>query len=200
MESPLVVLSQVARVLEQQEITYVLVGSLASSMHGIYRSTADIDLLADIKTEHVRALLDALNKSFYVDEHAVRQAVEQHRSFNAIHFDSVFKVDIFIAKADDFARKQLERRELRKIAPEIDQFIYVATAEDTVLAKLRWYRKGGEVSSTQWSDVLGVLGAQSVNLDIAYLREWADKLGVRDLLEKAFSSVEGKLFDSGNSQ
>ncbi len=199
MESPFLVLSQVARILERYEITYVLVGSLASSMHGMYRSTADIDLLADIKPEHVRPLLDALNKSFYVDDHAMQQAVEQRRSFNAIHFDSVFKVDIFIAKADDFARKQLERRELRKMAPEIDQFIYVATAEDTVLAKLRWYRQGNEVSSTQWSDVLGVLGAQSVNLDIDYLREWADKLGVRDLLEKAFSTFEGKLFDSGNS-
>lgn len=199
MESPLVVLSQVARVLEQQEITYVLVGSLASSMHGMYRSTADIDLLADIKPEQVRPLLAALEKSFYIDELAMRQAIAQRRSFNAIHFESVFKVDIFIAKADDFASKQLERRELRKMAPEIDQFIYVATAEDTVLAKLRWYRQGDEVSSTQWSDVLGVLGAQSVNLDIDYLREWADKLGVRDLLEKAFSSFEGKLFDSGNS-
>lgn len=192
MESPLVVLSQVARVLEQHEITYVLVGSLASSMHGMYRSTADIDLLADIKPEKVRPLLDALEKSFYIDEHAVRQAIAQHRSFNAIHFDSVFKVDIFIPKADDFARKQLERRELRKIAPEVDQFIYVATAEDTVLAKLRWYREGDEVSSTQWSDVLGVLASQSVNLDIGYLREWADKLGVGDLLEKALSSFEGK--------
>ena len=115
MESPFLVLSQVARVLEQHEIDYAPVGSLASSMHGMYRSTADIDLLADIKPEQVRALLDALNKSFYVDEHAVWQAVEQRRSFNAIHFDSVFKVDIFIAKADDFARKQLERRELRKM-------------------------------------------------------------------------------------
>ena len=199
MESPLAVLSQVARILEQQEITYVLVGSLASSMHGMYRSTADIDLLADIKPQQVRPLLDALEKSFYLDELAVRQAIAQQRSFNAIHFDSVFKVDIFIAKADDFARKQLERRELRKIAPEIDQFIYVATAEDTVLAKLRWYRDGDEVSSTQWSDVVGVLGAHATSLDIDYLRVWADKLRVRDLLEKAFSSVEGKSFDLGNS-
>lgn len=145
MENPLVVLSQVARILEQYEINYVLVGSLASSMHGMYRSTADIDLLADIKPEHVRPLLDALNKSFYVDDHAMQQAVEQRRSFNAIHFASVFKVDIFIPKGDDFARKQLERRQLRKIAPDSDQFVYVATAEDTILAKLRWYRDGGEV-------------------------------------------------------
>lgn len=200
MENPLVVLSQVAHVLQQQDITYVMVGSLASSLHGMYRSTADIDLLADIKPEQVRPLLDALEKSFYVDELAVRQAIAQRRSFNAIHFDSVFKVDIFIAKADDFARKQLERRELRQIAPDIDQFIYVATAEDTVLAKLRWYRQGDEVSSSQWSDVLGVLGATSDGLDVDYLREWADKLGVSDLLEKALSSVEGGVFDSGNKK
>lgn len=124
MDSPLVVLSQVARILDQQGINYVLVGSLASSMHGMYRSTADIDLLADIKPEHVRPLLDALNKSFYVDdEHAVQQAVEQRRSFNAIHFDSVFKVDIFIPKGDAFARKQLERRQLRKITPDSDEVV-----------------------------------------------------------------------------
>jgi hypothetical protein len=199
MENPLVVLSQVARVLEQQDITYVLVGSLASSMHGMYRSTADIDLLADIKPDQVRPLLDALENSFYVDELAVRQAIAQSRSFNAIHFDSVFKVDIFIPKRDEFARKQLDRRELRQIAPEIDQFIYVATAEDTVLAKLRWYRQGDEVSSTQWSDVLGVLGATSHGLDVDYLREWADKLGVSDLLERAVLSIGGTFSDSGTS-
>ncbi|MGI9167568.1 MAG: DUF6036 family nucleotidyltransferase [Pyrinomonadaceae bacterium] len=198
MESPFLVLSQVASILEQQGVTYVLVGSLASSMHGMYRSTADIDLLADIKPEQVRPLLNALEKSFYVDELAVQQAIALHRSFNAIHFESVFKVDIFIPKADDFAKIQLERRQLRKIAPDIDQFIYVATAEDTILAKLRWYLAGDKVSSTQWSDVLGILGAQKLNLDVDYLREWADKLGLRELLEQAFLSVEGNVFGPGN--
>lgn len=193
MESPFLVLSQVARILEEYKITYVLVGSLASSMHGMYRSTADIDLLADIKPEHVRPLLDALNKSFDVDEQEVQQAVEQRQSFNAIHFDSVFKVDIFIPKGDDFARKQLERRQLRKIAPDSDQFVYVATAEDTILAKLRWYRDGGEVSSTQWSDVLGILGVTDFSLEFDYLREWSDRLGVRDLLERALTSARDRL-------
>lgn len=193
MESPLIVLSQVARVLEEQDITYVLVGSLASSMHGMYRSTADIDLLADIKSEQVRPLLHALEKNFYIDELAVKQAIEQRRSFNAIHFDSVFKVDIFIPKGDEFARKQLERRQLRKIAPDGDQFVYVATAEDTVLAKLRWYREGGEVSSNQWSDVLGILGVNDLSLEFDYLREWSDRLGVRDLLERALTSVRDRL-------
>ena len=189
MERPLLVLVQVAGILEQQGIAYVLVGSLASSMHGMYRSTADIDILADVKPDQVHPLLEALQDSFYVDEHAVRQAIFRRGSFNAIHFDSVFKVDIFIPKADDFAKMQLERRQLRRISPDTDQMIYVATPEDTILAKLRWYREGHEVSTTQWSDVVGMFGAASRELDVTYLREWAAKLNVPDLLEKAIEET-----------
>src|SRR5215470_10413590 len=158
MDLPFTVLVQVTATLDQQNIPYVLVGSFASSIHGMYRSTADIDILADINPEEIHQLFDVLQSSFYVDEHAMRDAVAQGRSFNAIHFDSVFKVDIFVAKADDFALSQLNRRQLRKISPEKDDAVYVATAEDTVLAKLRWYRAGQETSNTQWTDVLGVLG------------------------------------------
>ena len=190
MDLPLSVLSQVTAILEQQNISYVLVGSFASSIHGMYRSTADIDILADIHTEQICPLFDVLQKHFYVDEHAMRDAVAQGRSFNAIHFDSVFKVDIFIARADEFALTQLNRRQLRRISPEKDEALYVATAEDTVLAKLRWYRAGHETSNTQWNDVLGVLGASGSSLDLEYLHTWADKLGLEDLLQKALADIQ----------
>src|SRR5215217_84781 len=190
MDLPLSVLSQVTAILEQQNISYVLVGSFASSIHGMYRSTADIDILADIHTDQIRSLFDVLQKSFYVDEHAMRDAVAKGRSFNAIHFDSVFKVDIFVARADEFALTQLNRRQLRKISPEKDEALYVATAEDTVLAKLRWYRAGHETSNTQWNDVLGVLGASHSSLDVEYLHMWAGKLGVEDLLRRALDDAQ----------
>ena len=190
MENPFKVLSLVASVLEQQRITYVLVGSFASSIHGMYRSTADIDIVADIKSEQVIPLLNALQGSFYVDEHAVREAIDRRQSFNAIHFDSVFKIDIFIPKSDEFSRKQIERRELRKLAPELEQMIYVATAEDTILAKLRWYDSGGRVSNNQWTDVVGIIGASATGLDLDYLHHWAGKLGLTDLLDKAFVEAQ----------
>lgn len=191
MENPFAVLSLVASILEQQGITYVLVGSLASSMHGMYRSTADIDLLADVKAEQILPLLGTLQNSFYVDEHAVREAIARKESFNAIHFDSVFKVDIFIPKRDAFSRKQLERRELRKLSSDGEQTVYVATVEDTILAKLRWYDSGGRNSSTQWNDVMGMIGASATRLDESYLREWAETLGVSDLLGEAFKAARG---------
>ena len=189
METPFSVLSEVARILEEQGIAYVVVGSFASSMRGLYRSTADLDILADIKPEQVKPLVAALQETFYVDEQAVHQAVSQRRSFNAIQFDSVFKVDIFIPRPDDFSQQQLARRQVEKIAPDVEQRIYVATAEDTILAKLRWFRAGGEISSAQWNDCLGIIGTQGEELDVEFLRECADRIGVRDLLEKALLEI-----------
>ena len=189
MENPFAVLSLVVSILDQQRIIYALVGSLASSIHGMYRSTADIDILADVKSEQVIPLLNALQKDFYVDEKAVRDAIDRKQSFNAIHFDSVFKVDIFIPGSDEFSKKQIERRELKKLSPDLEQMIYVATAEDTILAKLRWFNSGGRVSTTQWRDVVGILGISSKKLDLDYLRDWAANLGISDLLEKAISET-----------
>ncbi|MEP6742114.1 MAG: DUF6036 family nucleotidyltransferase [bacterium] len=192
MEHPFKVLSLVASVLEQQRINYVLVGSLASSIHGMYRSTADIDIVADVQPQQIIPLLNALQRSFYVDEHAMREAIDRRQSFNAIHFDSVFKVDIFIPKSDEFSRNQIARRELRKIAPDVDQMIYVATAEDTILAKLRWYDSGGRVSNSQWSDVVGIIGASPSSLDLDYLKKWAKTLDLAELLGKAFVEAKGE--------
>jgi len=189
MDLPLSVLAHVAGALERLGIQYVLVGSFASSMHGMYRATADIDILADIKTDRVRPLLEVLQQSFYVDEQAMRKAVAQRRSFNAIHFDSVFKVDIFVSKDDDFARIQLNRRELRRISPDKDDAVFVATAEDTILAKLRWYQAGDEVSTNQWNDVVGILGTTHDTLDLQYLRSWSEKLGVTELFQKALNEA-----------
>ena len=189
MDLPLSVLSLIATTLEQHGIRYVLVGSFASSIHGMYRSTADIDILADIKIDQVRPLFEALQPSFYIDEQAMRDAVAQRRSFNAIHFESVFKIDFFVPKTDDFSRAQLERGELRKLSRDRDETVWVASAEDTILAKLRWFRAGQETSSTQWSDVVGVLGTSRDTLDVEYLRRWAKELGVDDLLEKALDDV-----------
>jgi hypothetical protein len=61
----------------------------------------------------------------------------------------------------------------------------LASPEDTILAKLEWYRLGGEVSERQWRDILGVLKTRSGELDLSYLNRWAGELKVADLLERA---------------
>jgi hypothetical protein len=155
----------------------------------MYRSSADIDILAEIKAEQVRLLFEALRNSFYVDEQVMREAVAQRGSFNPIHFDSVFKVDFFVPKSD-FALAQLDRRELRRISLDKDQAVYVTTAEDTILAKLDWYRAGNETSKNQCNDVIGILGTSKNTLDFNYLHTSAEKLGLSALLEKALAYLQ----------
>jgi hypothetical protein len=175
----------VAHTLEQLGIPYAVCGSLASSLHGVMRSTLDVDIVADMQLEHVQPLVGALSSEFYADAEMMRDAIKHHRSFNLIHYETAFKVDIFIRKLRAFDRMQLERRVLAVIATDPERSIYVVSPEDIILAKLDWYRLGDQVSDRQWRDILGVLKNRAGELDLAYLQKWAGELQVGDLLERA---------------
>ena len=187
---PIAVTLLVADALERVGAAYLIGGSLASTIHGVVRTTLDADILADLKMQHAQPFADLLAASFYLDIDAVRHAIRQRSSFNLIHFATMFKVDIFIPKDRPFDRQQLDRREAWIADPDLGLKLYVATPEDTVLAKLAWYRLGGEVSDRQWRDVLGVLRVQRDRLDLAYLRRWAASLALVDLLERVLSEAK----------
>jgi hypothetical protein len=179
----------VAEVLEKMGIPYCVCGSLASSLLGEWRSTRDVDLLADIKGKQVRPLSEALQSDFYAEEHSMIQAVKLRRSFNVIHSETLYKVDLFVSKGTEFEKKQLERRQLRSVNPEDQKTAYFATPEDTILAKLAWYRLGNEISDQQWRDVMGVVKLQRGKLDLEYLRHWSAELNVSDLFADALQEA-----------
>lgn len=175
----------VTQTLERLGIPYAVGGSLASSLHGVMRSTLDVDIVTDMRLEHIPPLVAALSKEFYADDEMMKGAIEHHSSFNLIHYETAFKVDIFIRKPRAFDQMQLERRRKTVIANDPEESVYVASPEDTILAKLEWYRMGGEVSDRQWRDILGVLKTRAGELDLAYLKKWASELKVTDLLDRA---------------
>jgi hypothetical protein len=178
---------QVTKVLEKLGVVYVIGGSMASTAHGRIRTTMDVDIVADLQPDHISPLVQALGGTFYVDQEVALNAVKRHSTFNLIHLETMFKVDIFIPKDRPFDRQQLARREQQIIGTEPDQTAYIASAEDIILAKLEWYRLGGEVSERQWSDIQGILEVRGGRLDWDYLREWAAVLGVGDLLGRVRS-------------
>src|SRR3954454_1104827 len=96
MRSPIEVLLCVAQALDELNIPYLVGGSVTSSLQGFPRTTNDADIVADIQLDQVPKLFAALKDEFYIDERAVRMAVLERRSFNVIHFDSVFKIDVYI--------------------------------------------------------------------------------------------------------
>ncbi len=49
----------VTQTLESLGIPYAVGGSLASSLHGVMRSTLDVDIVADMRLEHIQPLVTA---------------------------------------------------------------------------------------------------------------------------------------------
>jgi hypothetical protein len=173
-------------VLTNLGIPYIVGGSLASSIHGIGRATSDIDLVAQLRVGQIEAFTDALRPDFYADADMIKDSLILGRSFNLIHFSTTHKFDIFPGTSE-FERLQIKRGELVQSSPfGMGRVMFkLASPEDTILAKLAWFKRGGCVSERQWTDVIGVVRVQAGQLDLTYLREWGPRLGVADLLEEA---------------
>lgn len=186
---PLAVTLRVAEAFERLHLRYLIGGSLASSLHGIPRSTNDADLLAEIPLRSASDLVGDLESEFDADPAMILDAIRTGSSFNLIHLATMFKVDVFVLRREPMMIEEMQRRQQHPIAPDAPSRVYFASAEDTVLQKLDWYRKGNEVSDRQWTDVLGVLKVQGDAFDLAYARKWAPDLGVLDLLERALGEA-----------
>jgi hypothetical protein len=180
----------VTRILEELGVPYLIGGSVASIIHGEPRLTNDIDLVADIGEEQVPQLVAALETDFYIDDRAMRRAIRERRSFNILYLETMYKVDIFIPRRDEWSHEQMRAREGKKLVEGDDLTVrFVSNPETTVLQKLWWFRRGNEVSGQQWRDVLGVLKVKAGRLDYVYLKHWAARLAVSDLLEKALDDA-----------
>jgi len=167
-------------------ISYAIGGSYASSAHGYPRATNDIDVVADVGPDDAARLAGALSEEFYIDADMIRDAVGRASSFNIIHFETMFKMDVFVSAGDSVRRNVLARR---VPGPVGDRMYSMVSPEDIVLLKLDWYRVGGEVSERQWRDVLEVLVAQKGRLDMEYLQRQARVMKVQDLLERAMDEA-----------
>ncbi len=190
MTKPSDFIRSVAAILDRIEIPYHLGGSMASSVHGAYRATADLDFVIEATREQLEALVNALAADYYVSRDAMREARHPGGMFNAIHLDSSFKIDFFVIGNGAFDREEMRRAISIELPGDPATRVRVKSAEDTILRKLEWFRRGGETSEQQWRDVLGVLGGTEAKLDEGYLDRWGGELGVTDLLDRARKQIE----------
>jgi hypothetical protein len=178
----------VVEALEALGVPYHVGGSIASSFVGVSRTTQDVDLVADLQLPHAAPFARSLEEKYYADPERIAHAVRRRTSFNVIHLETMYKVDVFVSKDTPFARENMARRIALDI-PGLGRSLYFASPEDIVLHKLLWYAEASGVSDRQWYDLQGVLRLQGRSLDLAYLRNWASRLGVADLLDRAFKEA-----------
>ena len=180
-------LKKIIQALEKNHIEYMITGSIASSLHGEPRSTHDIDLIVAIKKSDVHKLTSLFHPPhFYLDQDSIFTAIENKDMFNLIDAQEGGKIDFWMLKNDPFDRSRFSRRKKEKI---LGFYMNVSTAEDIILAKLRWAKLSGG-SEKQFTDALRVYEVQSKKLDMDYLETWVKKLELESLWKDLKAKVQ----------
>ena len=176
-------LARIVASLDAAGIPHMVAGSFASTFHGEPRTTHDVDVVIDPSRDALDRFVRSLDRgAFYVSAEAVAEAWRRRGLFNVIDLASGWKIDLILRKDRPFSRSEFARRAPARI---LDVDVFVATAEDTVLAKLEWARLGE--SERQIRDVIGVIELCGEHLDRRYVERWARELGVEELWERALA-------------
>jgi hypothetical protein len=187
----LLVAEEFARILERVGIPHLLGGSLASAAYGEARATLDADFAVHMTTEQAARLASALQADYHVQAELLLEAAVRKRMANVFHKHPFVKIDLHVRDASGHSLEEMRRAQPLSVGSTSAAVLRVATAEDVVLRKLRWFRDGDEVSEQQWRDVLGVLKRRAAAIDVAYMRKWARTMEVDDLLERALAESSG---------
>lgn len=173
--------------LDRLGVSYAVVGSTASSIHGEPRFTNDIDVVVDLQPEHIESFVSAFpNPEFYLSRSAVESAVRKRFQFNIIHPTSGLKIDCIVANNDEFDQNRLRRA--TAVTREGGTYpVRVAAPEDVILKKMEYFRLGQ--SEKHVRDICGILKGQGDRIDRQYIREWAGRMGLTEIWE----AIEARL-------
>lgn len=160
--------------LDVSGVPYMVAGSFAAVVHGLPRTTYDVDLVIDPDLASLDRLIASLDpEAYYLDAEVARDALRRRSMFNVIDLATGWKADLMIRKDRAFSRQELARR-----APSVIAGVpcLVATPEDTILSKLEWAKASG--SERQLEDVAGIVAVSGATIDLEYIVRWAITLGV----------------------
>lgn len=174
-------LNSLLAVLNENHIDYMVTGSIVSSLQGEPRATHDVDIVVNIRTSAIPALIAAFPPpQYYLDAESIKEAIEHKSMFNLLDTNEGDKIDFWILTNEPFDTSRFER----KYEENVFGFkMKISKPEDTILAKLRWAKLSGG-SEKQFTDAIRVYEVQYGKLDLNYLQNWVNQLQVNELWHK----------------
>lgn len=160
---------------ERLGIAYMLTGSMAMTEYAMMRMTNDIDIVLEVDSSDATRIIDEFEPDYYVPHGRVRDAISRKFMFNLLHQETLVKIDCVMRKDDEFQKVAFSHR--RKI--NFSGFdVWIIGKEDLILSKLKWAKNSR--SEMQMRDVASMIRN---GYDEDYVRTWAKKLDIEDILE-----------------
>ena len=179
-------LRHVVEVLERLQLRYFVTGSIASIYYGEPRLTNDIDVVVDLPEQSIPEFRDSFaSQEFYLSEDAVYRAVRARRTFNILHPSSGLKVDVIVPEKTLFNHLRFQR--IRRVEAVEGFESSFSSAEDVILMKMEFFRQGG--SDKHLRDITGILKLSGDQLDVDYIENWADQMGLETIWRTLRSRV-----------
>lgn len=177
---------QVLRVLEEQQIAYVIIGAFAGSSFGVTRSTYDIDIVVDLPDAKIDAFVAAFPPPrYYADPLQIRDSIKWGILFNLIDSSLGRKVDLIPLTMQPGYWFALNNRIRRSIHVSMVSAVevWLARPEDIIIGKLMAWNEGR--SYKHEADIRDILIAVKMRddpeiantFDVDYIDDWAKELG-----------------------
>ena len=181
------VLDEAAAKFESLSIPYVIVGSCASMIYGEVRFTRDVDLLADVRREHILPLLAAFPApDHYLSQVAIDEALQRKSQFNIIYNLWGIKIGVMIPDPRTGGLDQLTRG--ISITRANGRMIRFASPEDVIVKKLEYYQLGE--SEQHLRDIAGMLQLSRHPIDRRLIAQQAAIIGAMETSELILKRVE----------
>ncbi|MBL8799184.1 MAG: hypothetical protein JNM56_35185 [Planctomycetia bacterium] len=165
-------------------VPYMLVGSLASNVYGIPRSTQDADFVIQSGIVSLPELTSHLGPAVRLDPQPSFDPVTSTLR-HVLHLrESAFKIEVFILGDDSHDQERFRRRRQVRL---LNRLAYILAVEDVVITKLRWAAHLNRAKDIE--DVRNVVNVQGDRIDWHYVLPWCDQHGTRALLDQIRGSL-----------
>lgn len=170
--------------LESLRVPYMLVGSFASNYYGVPRATQDIDLVVQARGETICAVAKELGPRFRLDPQISFETVTATSRLVLYVSQIPFEVEFFLLSDDAHDQQRFARRQRVVL---LNRQTFLPTVEDMIITKLRWWMEARRTKDLD--DARGMIAVQGSRIDWAYVDEWCDRHGTREILENLRNST-----------
>lgn len=171
--------TRVIDALEKLQIPYMAVGSFSVNVYASPRSTKDADFVVEFGNSTIGDVTKELGGDFAHEPQMSFETITATTRYRLRHRETLFLIELFFLSNDLHDRERFARRVQGDIG---GRRAFVPTAEDVVIQKLRWSKRGQRQKDVQ--DARSVLAVQAGKLDLDYIRRWCDQHGTRSLFEE----------------